>query len=250
MASRIFSNEGYFPVPTIRRDLYSLPPSQSDVSYMMWSSLSASAHRADDLDLVTFAERGRRVGRLGSDLAIERHRGELARHREADQQVLDREPLGQLHRLAVDGDDHKKTAPLVGAAPMVLRTARSLRWNYPVQVRGVPGRTRFSGNLPPRRRFGVYTLELAPERLRRRHRRLADIAAADIRGGPAAHRPALGEQRQAFDRRALGRAGHHAIGQISGEHLVEQWLGRRVPARGPHDGHLGHGTHVEVERRE
>src|SRR5690349_21550005 len=27
----------------------------------------------------------------------------------------------------------------------------SLRWNYPVQVRGVPGRTRFSGNLPPRR---------------------------------------------------------------------------------------------------
>src|SRR5215813_7028323 len=27
----------------------------------------------------------------------------------------------------------------------------SLRWNYPDQVRGVPGRTRFSGILPPRR---------------------------------------------------------------------------------------------------
>src|SRR5262249_5055580 len=27
----------------------------------------------------------------------------------------------------------------------------SLRWHYPVQVRGVPGRTRFSGILPPRR---------------------------------------------------------------------------------------------------
>src|SRR5262249_57180345 len=27
----------------------------------------------------------------------------------------------------------------------------ALRWHYPVQVRGVPGRTRFSGILPPRR---------------------------------------------------------------------------------------------------
>src|SRR5260221_3399283 len=35
MASRMFSNDGYFPVPTIRRDLNSFPPSQSDVSYMV-----------------------------------------------------------------------------------------------------------------------------------------------------------------------------------------------------------------------
>src|SRR5262245_47316599 len=34
MASRMFSNDGYFPVPTIRRDLNSLPPSHNDVSYM------------------------------------------------------------------------------------------------------------------------------------------------------------------------------------------------------------------------
>src|SRR3990172_3243153 len=30
------------------------------------------------------------------------------------------------------------------------RESLSLRWNYPEQVRGVPGRTRFSGNLPQR----------------------------------------------------------------------------------------------------
>ena len=34
MASLMFSNDGYFPVPTMRRDLNSFPPSHSDVSYM------------------------------------------------------------------------------------------------------------------------------------------------------------------------------------------------------------------------
>src|SRR6266487_4407694 len=34
MASRMFSKDGYLPVPTMSRDLNSLPPSQSDVSYM------------------------------------------------------------------------------------------------------------------------------------------------------------------------------------------------------------------------
>src|SRR5262249_57342676 len=37
----------------------------------------------------------------------------------------------------------------------------SLRRHYPDQVRGVPGRTRFSGILPPRRRGEVYTLRAA-----------------------------------------------------------------------------------------
>ena len=40
MASRMFSNDGYFPVPTMRRDLNSLPPSHSDVSYMATSLYS------------------------------------------------------------------------------------------------------------------------------------------------------------------------------------------------------------------
>src|SRR5690242_12241643 len=30
----MFSNDGYFPVPTMRRDLNSFPPSHSDVSYI------------------------------------------------------------------------------------------------------------------------------------------------------------------------------------------------------------------------
>src|SRR5713226_10219395 len=34
MASRMFSKDGYLPVPTMSRDLNSLPPSQSDVSDM------------------------------------------------------------------------------------------------------------------------------------------------------------------------------------------------------------------------
>ena len=49
MASRMFSNDGYLPVPTMSRDLNSLPPSHSDVSYMT----SSSSHRAHDLDLVS-----------------------------------------------------------------------------------------------------------------------------------------------------------------------------------------------------
>ncbi len=39
-----------------------------------------------------------------------------------------------------------------------MSTPCSLRWNYPDQVRGVPGRTRFSGILPPRRRSEYTTV--------------------------------------------------------------------------------------------
>ena len=70
MASRMFSNDGYLPVPTMSRDLNSLPPSQSDVSYMAWLLLSrliagrapdgrrasAPAHGPDDLHPVTVAQ--------------------------------------------------------------------------------------------------------------------------------------------------------------------------------------------------
>src|SRR5262245_65696152 len=98
-------------------------------------------------------------------------------------------------------------------------SVRSLRWNYPEQVRGVPGRTRFSGDLPPRRRFGVYTLELAGERVGRRNGGLADVALADIGRRAAAQGSALGEERDASDGGALRCARHNAIGPIASEHF-------------------------------
>src|SRR6266581_4029991 len=100
-----------------------------------------------------------RVGvlRLRGDLAIDGHRRVLALHLEMVEQPVHVEPLGQLHLIAVDAHDHKKPH-LDGCGGWTLSVPRSisLRWNYPVQVRGVPGRTRFSGILPPRRQGGVY----------------------------------------------------------------------------------------------
>src|SRR5713101_6966288 len=95
MASRMFSNDGYFPVPTIRRDLNSFPPSHSDVSYIMTplrvlpspyplprgergSGVLAASHWMDDLDLVPV--RQHRLGVAGplGHLAVQGYRGELA----------------------------------------------------------------------------------------------------------------------------------------------------------------------------
>src|SRR4030095_11767826 len=151
MASRMFSNEGYFPVPTMRRDLNSLPPSHSDVSYM-----SAPSHGTDDLHAVALREHGVGVARLEADLPVEGHRGVLAADLELAEQTLDGEPFGQLHRLPVHSDGHRapesKKPHLDRVRSRLITLApRSLRWDYPDQVRGVPGRTRFSGNLPPRR---------------------------------------------------------------------------------------------------
>src|SRR5262249_13657496 len=50
----------------------------------------------------------------------------------------------------------KTAAPLHGCGRWISGSPCSLRWNYPGQVRGVPGRTRFSGFLPPRRLAEVY----------------------------------------------------------------------------------------------
>src|SRR6185503_7205384 len=102
MASRMFSNDGYLPVPTMRRDLNSLPPSHSDVSYM-----SAASHGTHDLHPIAFLEHGVRVAGLGPHLAIERYRGVLSAHLELLQQPVDGQPLGQLHRLAVHRDGHR-----------------------------------------------------------------------------------------------------------------------------------------------
>src|SRR5262245_4867951 len=108
MASRMFSNDGYFPVPTMRRDLNSLPPSHRDVSCM--ASLLSAAHRADDLDLVALGQHRAGVFRFGSDLAVERDGGELAAHAESREEPVDGEPIGKLHGIPVHRQLHRRTS--------------------------------------------------------------------------------------------------------------------------------------------
>src|SRR3989440_6288713 len=54
----------------------------------------------------------------------------------------------------------KTAAPLSRVRPRLFAPC-SLRRHYPEQVRGVPGRTRFSGILPPRRQGRVYQRGIA-----------------------------------------------------------------------------------------
>src|SRR6267142_3954622 len=157
-ASRMTSIEEYLPVPTISRDENSLPPRTRFVSYIRLPS----PHGAHNLDLVAFRQRHRRVRRLGRDLAVDGDRRVLALDVEQGEQALDGEPGLDIHRLAVDVDLHRHKRPLPSSRvrPRSLPPPCSLRRHYPDQVRGVPGRTRFSGILPPRRRGGVYTRAL------------------------------------------------------------------------------------------
>src|SRR5712664_141840 len=67
-ASRITSIEEYFPVPTISREVNSLPPSTSLVSSMPL----ASPHRPNDLHSIPFRQRHRPIVGLPRDLAIDR----------------------------------------------------------------------------------------------------------------------------------------------------------------------------------
>src|SRR5690349_21564994 len=66
----------------------------------------------NDLDLVAVVEDGLGVVRPQGNLAIEGHRGELATHLQVREQAVDREARRELHRFAVDGDRHEKTARL------------------------------------------------------------------------------------------------------------------------------------------
>src|SRR5258705_11681651 len=109
------SMEEYFPVPTISRDVNSLPPRTRLVSYMTL----ASPHRTDDLHLVAFGQRDRRVSALGRDVAVDGNRGVLALDAEQSEQAVHCGPGRDLHRLAVDADRdrHERPRPfLPGAA--------------------------------------------------------------------------------------------------------------------------------------
>src|SRR2546425_5018511 len=147
------SIDAYLPVPTIRRDENSLPPMTRFVSLMALSP----THRSDDLALVPFPELHRRILAFGRPLAVDRDGREPAVDTEDVEETVHRDARLHHHRIAVDHDlhKHKRPRPFTGAAAR-LSASCSLRWNYPDQVRGVPGRTRFSGILPPRRQGGVY----------------------------------------------------------------------------------------------
>src|SRR5262245_24142463 len=81
------------------------------------------------------------------------------------QEPGDRETVGNLEHITVDRDLHRisgcvrentKAAPDRGR-PEDSRRACSLRWRYPDQVRGVPGRTPVLRNPPPTATNRVYT---------------------------------------------------------------------------------------------
>src|SRR6266436_1736224 len=158
----MISVDEYLPVPTMSRDENSLPPITRLVSYICGSSFSTAAHRADYLDTIAFSELHGRVFALGRDLAIDCHREVLPRHAEEGEQPLDRRPGLQIHRLSVHRHCHEQKRPLPREGAADVPPTCSLRWDYPDQVRGVPGRTRFSGILPPRRTSEVYSGSRAP----------------------------------------------------------------------------------------
>src|SRR5439155_19109114 len=111
----------------------------------------------------------------------------LPSHVQTRQEPVDGEPLGQLHRFAVDHDVHgkNKTAP------------RRVRWKTACLARRVPFagiiQIRFEGSRaapgsqetsPRAARVSLYlSLELAGEVLGPGHGHLADIAPAEIGGG-------------------------------------------------------------------
>src|SRR2546425_1456049 len=150
----MISMDEYLPVPTMRRDENSLPPMTRFVSPMALASLPLSpAHRSDDLHPVAVVQHGRLVRALRRHLAIHRHRGVLPLDAQVRQQPVDAQAVGDLQVLAVDHDLHKQNGrALSRVRPLQSLPSCPLRWDYPDQVRGVPGRTRFSGILPPRRR--------------------------------------------------------------------------------------------------
>src|SRR3989440_3106386 len=116
-AWRMISFVEYLPVPTMSRDVKSLPPRTRFVS-----CISTASHGSNDFHAVTVAQRHRGVRRPRRDLAVHRHRGELALDREVREEGLDAEPVGDLHLAPVDRDLHRDEngrSPVEGAAASV-----------------------------------------------------------------------------------------------------------------------------------
>src|SRR5436190_11480092 len=107
-ASRMTSIVEYLPVPTISRDVNSLPPRTRFVSYIPLPS----THRPNDLHLVAFRQHHRGVRRLRRDLAVDGDRRVLPLDVQEGEQALDGEPGLHFHRLTVDVDRHRHKRPL------------------------------------------------------------------------------------------------------------------------------------------
>src|SRR5262245_6765472 len=168
-ASRMIAIEAYLPVPTMSRDVTSLPPSTRLVSHMPLPS----THGSYDLDLVAVAELHRGVRRLRRDLAVDGDGRVLALDVEESEQALDGEPGLDIHRLAVDVNRHrhKRPLPLTGAAvltPAAVFPSPALSGSG---SRG-PGPHPVLRNPPPTTTRGVYTRGLLSSRLADRLHRI------------------------------------------------------------------------------
>src|SRR3989442_217279 len=139
----------YLPVPTMSRDVKSLPPSTRFVSCISRPPINftarlaarrrsprtptdhftarraarrrsprTAAHRPDDFHLVTGAQHRRPVLLPGCDVAIDGDRRVLALDPELREEAVDAESVGDVHVLAVHHDPHKRqaAAPVLGAA--------------------------------------------------------------------------------------------------------------------------------------
>src|SRR5262245_9988388 len=133
----MMSSVEYLPVPTIRRDVNSLPPITSGVSSMAL----APTHRSHDFHPIAVTQPGVGVPAARRHLTIHRHRGELALDAELGQQRLDAQPVGDLHALAVDADLH----------PVPVRSGPGKRKAAPeIRVRPCRRRVPYAGITPLR----------------------------------------------------------------------------------------------------
>src|SRR5215475_2662649 len=154
------SIDAYFPVPTISRDENSLPPMTRFVSLMARPplrypppiGLTISTRSPSRSTVASYALFG-----VTSRFTATAVYWRLTLRCTSSPSTFS--PSATSRSLPLTTIFINKTA----ASPRRVRPLSlppcSLRWHYPVQVRGVPGRTRFSGILPPRRQAGVYHRE-------------------------------------------------------------------------------------------
>src|SRR5206468_11020405 len=193
MASRMFSNEGYLPVPTINRDLNSLPPSQSDVSYIWSSAFSCVTHPPP---------MGRTISTLSPSLST----------------AVAYSAFGVTSRLSATAMYSRRTRSRCKRSSIVTPSGRSIdlpftlttikenrtsngcgRWmlgrdafpslELPSAGSRGPGPHPVLRKPPPAAHYGLYTVELAAKLLGRRDRRLAHVVAAHVGGSRSRARP-------------------------------------------------------------
>src|SRR5262249_671076 len=125
MASRMISFDDYFPLPTTSPERNSLPPTTGWGPSIPLSPPQGSPYP----DLVPSPQRPRAVFALRRDLAIHRHRGELALDLEELEEAVDGDARLHHHRLAVHGprDGPQRPAPPMGRPTFRSCSACSLR---------------------------------------------------------------------------------------------------------------------------